>query len=47
MKRRDRGLRTRLLAKEWLAFSPRNAVTVLDTHDGIRVIDIDTDSADP
>lgn len=26
--------------KEWLAISPRNAVTVLDTHDGIGVIDI-------
>lgn len=26
--------------KAWLAVSPRNAVTVLDTHDGIGVIDI-------
>jgi len=26
--------------KTWLAISPRNAVTVLDTHDGIGVIDI-------
>lgn len=26
--------------KQWLAISPRNAVTVLDTHDGIGVIDI-------
>ena len=26
--------------KAWLAISPRNAVTVLDTHDGIGVIDI-------
>ena len=25
---------------EWLAISPRNAVTVLDTHDGIGVIDV-------
>jgi sucrose phosphorylase len=25
--------------KKWLAMSPRNAVTVLDTHDGIGVID--------
>lgn len=33
--------------KEWLAISPRNAVTVLDTHDGIGVIDIGADSADP
>ena len=26
--------------KHWLAISPRNAVTVLDTHDGIGVIDV-------
>jgi sucrose phosphorylase len=26
--------------KIWLAISPRNAVTVLDTHDGIGVIDV-------
>lgn len=26
--------------KSWLAISPRNAVTVLDTHDGIGVIDV-------
>ena len=26
--------------KTWLAISPRNALTVLDTHDGIGVIDI-------
>lgn len=26
--------------KNWLTISPRNAVTVLDTHDGIGVIDI-------
>ncbi len=26
--------------KAWLAISPRNAVTVLDTHDGIGVIDV-------
>ncbi len=31
------------LAK-WLAISPRNAVTVLDTHDGIGVIDVGADS---
>jgi sucrose phosphorylase len=29
--------------KEWLAISPRNAVTVLDTHDGIGVIDVGPD----
>jgi sucrose phosphorylase len=28
----------------WLAMSPRNAVTVLDTHDGIGVIDVGADS---
>jgi sucrose phosphorylase len=33
----------RPLAK-WLAISPRNAVTVLDTHDGIGVIDVGADS---
>ena len=26
--------------KKWLAISPRNAITVLDTHDGIGVIDV-------
>ncbi len=34
----------RPLAK-WLAISPRNAVTVLDTHDGIGVIDVGTDAS--
>ena len=29
----------------WLSISPRNAVTVLDTHDGIGVIDVGADSA--
>src|SRR5512146_3172135 len=33
--------------RQWLEISPRNAVTVLDTHDGIGVIDIGADSADP
>jgi len=28
----------------WLSISPRNAVTVLDTHDGIGVIDVGADS---
>jgi sucrose phosphorylase len=32
--------RNAIYLKEWLAISPRNAVTVLDTHDGIGVIDI-------
>jgi len=31
--------------KAWLAISPRNAVTVLDTHDGIGVIDVGADAA--
>lgn len=30
--------------KRWLAVSPRNAVTVLDTHDGIGVIDVGPDA---
>lgn len=29
----------------WLSISPRNAVTVLDTHDGIGVIDVGADAA--
>jgi sucrose phosphorylase len=33
--------------KRWLAMSPRNAVTVLDTHDGIGVIDVGADASDP
>ena len=32
--------------REWLDLRPRNAVTVLDTHDGIGVIDIDRDQTD-
>ncbi len=32
--------------KAWLAISPRNAVTVLDTHDGIGVIDISAAAED-
>lgn len=31
----------------WLAIRPHNAVTVLDTHDGIGVIDIGADPTDP
>jgi sucrose phosphorylase len=34
---------TRPLAR-WLSISPRNAVTVLDTHDGIGVIDVGADA---
>ncbi len=33
--------------KQWLEISPRNAVTVLDTHDGIGMIDIGADSSEP
>ena len=29
--------------KQWLGISPRNAITVLDTHDGIGVIDVGGD----
>ena len=31
--------------KAWLEISPRNAITVLDTHDGIGVIDVGADAA--
>jgi len=33
--------------KQWLEISPRNAITVLDTHDGIGVIDVGADGTDP
>jgi len=33
--------------KRWLEMSPRNAITVLDTHDGIGVIDVGTDRKSP
>jgi sucrose phosphorylase len=33
--------------KQWLEISPRNAITVLDTHDGIGVIDVGVDDTDP
>jgi sucrose phosphorylase len=32
--------------KEWIAQRPVNALTVLDTHDGIGIIDIGADAAD-
>ena len=38
--------RTGRYLKQWLQISPRNAVTVLDTHDGIGVIDIGADGSD-
>jgi sucrose phosphorylase len=33
--------------KDWIQVRPANALTVLDTHDGIGVIDIGADSQDP
>ena len=39
--------RTAHYLKQWLAISPRNAITVLDTHDGIGVIDIGADGTEP
>jgi sucrose phosphorylase len=39
--------RTARYLKQWLAISPRNAITVLDTHDGIGVTDIAADPTDP
>ncbi len=30
--------------KDWLSISPRNAITVLDTHDGIGIVDIGSGS---
>jgi sucrose phosphorylase len=39
--------RTARHLKQWLAISPRNAITVLDTHDGIGMIDIGVDGTDP
>lgn len=32
--------------KQWIAVRPTNALTVLDTHDGIGIIDIGADAAD-
>ena len=32
--------------KQWLAISPRNCVTVLDTHDGIGIVDVGAHAAD-
>jgi sucrose phosphorylase len=32
--------------KQWIAVRPNNALTVLDTHDGIGIIDIGADAAD-
>jgi sucrose phosphorylase len=38
--------RTSRYLKQWLEISPRNAITVLDTHDGIGVIDIGAEHSD-
>jgi sucrose phosphorylase len=38
--------RTARCLADWLAIRPRNALTVLDTHDGIGVIDVGADGAD-
>ena len=38
--------RTAAELKRWLEISPRNAITVLDTHDGIGVIDVGPASPD-
>lgn len=39
--------RTAVPLQRWLDIRPRNALTVLDTHDGIGVIDIGGDSDEP
>lgn len=39
--------RSTIYLKQWLAISPRNAITVLDTHDGIGIIDVAADTANP
>ena len=38
--------KTALPLKRWIAIRPNNALTVLDTHDGIGIIDIGADAAD-
>lgn len=38
--------RTSRHLQEWIRIRPRNAVTVLDTHDGIGIVDIGPDPAD-
>ena len=39
--------RTARPLKEWLRIRPSNALTVLDTHDGIGIVDIGADRGDP
>ena len=38
--------RTYACLKDWIRIRPHNALTVLDTHDGIGIIDIGADAAD-
>jgi sucrose phosphorylase len=38
--------KTSLPLKEWIGMRPNNALTVLDTHDGIGIIDIGADASD-
>lgn len=38
--------RTATALKRWVAIRPKNALTVLDTHDGIGIIDIGADASD-
>jgi len=33
--------------KKWLKVSPRNAITVLDTHDGIGIVDVAAEGEKP
>jgi len=33
--------------RKWLAISPRNAITVLDTHDGIGIVDVGSENGKP
>jgi sucrose phosphorylase len=40
-------LRTARPLKEWLRIRPSNALTVLDTHDGIGIVDIGAERGDP
>jgi sucrose phosphorylase len=39
-------LRTATALKRWIGIRPANALTVLDTHDGIGIIDIGADAGD-
>ena len=39
--------RTAVNLKRWLRISPRNAFTVLDTHDGIGIIDVASENGKP